>query len=280
MIQLGKTQTLTVTRQSPNGVYLNEKEDASGQEVLLPNAQVPTDAKVGDEVEVFVYNDSKDRMIATRKTPSLQIGEPAVLRVVQTTNIGAFLDWGLDKDLLLPFKQQSGILNEGDEVLVGLYVDKSHRLCATMKLYDMLGSESPYQKGDRVSGTVYRINRELGCFVAVDGKYHGMIPMKELYGNFRIGDTISARVKKVYEDGKLELSVREAAHEEIEGDAQIILDRMKQSGGRLGLNDDSSPEAIKSALNMSKKAFKRAVGRLLKEGVLKITDDGIELLWK
>jgi predicted RNA-binding protein (virulence factor B family) len=241
MIQLGKTQTLTVTRQSPNGVYLNEKEDASGQEVLLPNAQVPTDPKSGTK--------SKSLSTTIRKTADrdaentdLQIGEPAVARVVQTTNIGALPRRGTGQDLLLPFKQQSGNLNEGMKFSLGFMSTRAIGCGATMKLYDMLSSESPYQKGDRVSGTVYRINRELGCFVAVDGKYHGMIPMKELYGNFRIGDIINARVKKVYEDGKLELSVREAAHEEIEGDAQIILDRMKQNGGRLGLTTTALPK--------------------------------------
>ena len=280
MIELGKIQTMEIIRETPIGLYLNVKEEPNEDDILLPNNQVPRGARIGDEIDVFVYNDSKDRMIATLKSPKLKIGESATLKVIEVNDIGAFLDWGLEKDLLLPFKEQLGIVSEGDEVPVTLYVDKSDRLCATMKLYDQLSCESPYRQTDRVRGVIYRINRELGCFVAVEGKYHGMIPTKEMYGIFRVGDTIDARVKKVHEDGKLELSVREAAYAEIEGDAQKIIDRLKQNGGMLKLNDNSSPEAIKSELNMSKKAFKRAVGRLLKEGAVKITDDGIETVWK
>lgn len=280
MIELGKIQILEVTRQTPNGVYLNTRLEKNVEDILLPKNQVPQDLKIGDAIEAFVYRDSEDRLVATVKKPKITIGELAVLKVVETTNIGAFLDWGLEKDLLLPFKEQEAELKKGDERLVGLYVDNSNRLCATMKVYNLLSTESPYKNNDRVRGIVYSINMQYGYFVAVDNKYHGLIPDKEAYGNYAVGDTVEARIKKVRSDGKLELSVREAAYKEIEGDAQKILNLLKLRNGKLQLNDNSSPEKINSELSMSKKAFKRAVGRLMKEGAITSTDEGIEALWK
>ena len=280
MIELGKIQTLEVIRQTPIGVYLNTRLEKSAEDILLPKNQVPQDAKIGDVLEVFVYRDSEDRLIATLKKPKITLGgELAVLKVVEATNIGAFLDWGLEKDLLLPFKEQETQVKKGDECLVALYVDNSNRLCATMKIYNMLSTDSPYKNNDRVSGIVYSINMQYGYFVAVDKKYHGLILDKEAYGTFAVGDTVEARIKKVRSDGKLELSVREAAYKEIETDSQKILNLLKARNGKLLLNDNSSPEKINAELNMSKKAFKRAIGRLFKEGAIKITDEGIEALW-
>ena len=278
MIELGKIQTLEVIRQTSIGVYLNSKNEKAKEDILLPQKQVEPELKIGDNIEVFVYKDSEDRIIATVKKPKITIGPLAVLKVVETTAIGAFLDWGLEKDLLLPFKEQECELKKGDECLVALYIDKSDRLCATMKIYNMLSSRAPYRKNERVSGIIYSINMQYGCFVAVDNKYHGLILTKEMYGNFAAGDKVDARVKSVRPDGKLELSVRETAYNEIESDAQKILDLLKARGGKLRLNDDSSPEAINSELGMSKKAFKRAVGRLMKEGVVKTSTEGLEML--
>ena len=280
MIELGKIQKLEVIRQTPIGVYLSSRDDKSSEDILLPKNQVPQELEVGDDIEVFVYNDSEDRKICTVKKPKLAIGELAVLKVVETTKIGAFLDWGLEKDLLLPFKEQEGDVKKGEEYLVALYVDKSNRLCATMKIYNMLSSASPYKKNDRVHGIIYSFNNQFGYFVAVDNKYHGLILNKEIYGNYAIGDNVEARIKEVRTDGKLELSLREAAYDEIEGDAQKIINQLKLHNGKLQLNDNSAPEKIKAELNMSKKAFKRAVGRLLKEGAIKLTEDGIETTWK
>lgn len=280
MIELGKMQKLDVIRFTPNGAYLNSKSDKSEADILLPQNQVLPDTKIGDELDVFVYKDSEDRIIATVKKPKLTLGELAVLKVVEITKIGAFLDWGLEKDLLLPFKEQTGEIKPGGEYLVTLYVDNSGRLCASMKVYTLLASSSPYKEKDHVHGIVISISSEWGCFVAVDNLYHGLIYTKEIYGNPAVGDKIDARVKKVKPDGKLELSMREPAYKEIEGDARLILEKLKSNKGTLLLNDSSSPERIKSELNMSKGAFKRAVGRLLKEGAIKITDEGIETAWK
>ena len=279
MIELGKIQKLEVIRKTPIGVYLNLKNDKNKDDVLLPKSQVPQNIEPGEEIEVFVYKDSEDRMISTLRKPKLTIGELAVLKVIETTNIGAFLDWGLEKDLFLPFREQVGRITKGGTYLVGLYVDSSDRLSATMNIHHHLSIKSPYKENDRVHGTVYDISKELGVFVAVDNKYQGLIPVKELYGNFTKGDNIEVRIKKIRPDGRLELSLRREAYNEIEGDAQKIMDRLKSSGGSLPINDNSSPDHIKAELNMSKAAFKRAVGRLLKEGAVKITDNGIEKPW-
>ena len=280
MIELVKKQTLEVMSISPLGALLNSKNEKEEAEILLPKIQVPEGIEAGNDIEVFVYKDSADKTVATVKEPKLQLGELAVLRVAEITKIGAFLDWGLEKDLFLPFKEQTGAIRKDGKYLVALYVDSSDRLCATMKIYSRLSSESPYKVKERVQGTVYDINNEFGCFVAVDNIYHGMINKSEMFGNCAVGESVSARIKKVRADGKLELSLREPSHKEIEGDARKIFEILKEGQGRLKLNDSSPPEQIKAQLGMSKSSFKRAVGRLLKEGVIKITDDGIETSWK
>ena len=280
MIVLGKIQNLQAARESEHGMYLNTPDGEHWEEILLPKSQVPEDLSIGDMIEVFIYNDAKDRMIATVNRPKLTLGETAVLKVVDITDIGLFLDWGLERDLFMPFKERIGHPNEGDECLVALYIDKSDRLCATMKIYDYLTTDAPYKKNDWVSGTIYSEHPQYGYFVAVDGRYHGMIPHKEMYGNYRIGDVIEIRIQQVRDDGKLELSLRRPAYAQIEGDAKKILDLLQESDGVLPMNDKTDPEKIKSELSMSKKAFKRAVGRLLKEGVIEITDDGIRMTWK
>ncbi len=280
MIELGRIQTLEIIRKTQIGVYLNSKNDKRHIDILLPKSQVPDDVEVGDEIEVFVYKDSEDRMISTVRKPKLTLGELAILKVVETTNIGAFLDWGLEKDLFLPFREQVGKVTKDSSYLVGLYIDNSHRLCATMNIYNLLSSESPFKENDRVRGTIFGISKEVGAFVAVDNKYHGLIPNKELYGSFVQGDNVEVRIKKVRTDGKLELSLRKETYNEIEGDAQKIMDKLKLGGGVLLINDNSSPELIKSELNMSKGAFKRAAGRLLKEGAIEFTNEGIKLTWK
>jgi uncharacterized protein len=280
MMELGKIQVLEVIRQTPIGMYLNARNEKSKDDILLPKSQVPEELKIGDDIEVFVYNDSEDRIISTVRKPMITLGELGVLKVVETTDIGAFLDWGLEKDLLLPFKEQEGEVKKGGEYLVTLYVDKSNRLCATMKVYEKLSCKSPYRNNDRVHGIIYSFNPQYGYFVAVDNKYHGLILLKEAYGSYSIGGKVDARIKKVREDGKLELSERESAVDAIEGDTKIIQDMLKKRGGKLDLNDNSSPEKINEELHISKKAFKRAVGRLMKEGAIKTTDEGIESLFK
>ena len=274
MIELGKKQKLTVVKKVEFGVYLAEEAGAQ-ERVLLPKKQVPEGTAVGDQIEVFVYKDSKDRLISTVQEPKVQLGGLAVLKVSETGKIGAFLDWGLEKDLLLPFREQTRRVREGEEVLIALYTDKSSRLCATMNVYRYLEQQSPYKKDDRVRGTVYEISREFGAFVAVDNRYSGLIPRRDFHGEVRIGDVIEARVTAVHEDGKLDLSVREKAWLQRDEDAEMILGVIGEYGGVLPFTDKASPEIIERELNLSKNAFKRAVGKLLKEGKIEITERSI-----
>ena len=283
MIKLGEKQKLTVVKKVEFGVYLSpekvERDAAKNGEavekVLLPAKQVPADCNIGDELEVFIYRDSQDRMIATTREPALVMGSVAELKVAQVGKIGAFLDWGLEKDLLLPFKQQTKRVKQGDTVLVSLYIDKSQRLCATMNVYENLRADSTYQKDDKVTGRVYEISDNFGAFVAVDNVYSALIPKKEMYGEIAVGDDITARVVKVHEDGRLVLSVREKAYLQIEKDAQAVLDLLESYAGSLPFNDKAAPEVIKYETGMSKNEFKRAVGNLLKQGKIEITERSI-----
>lgn len=276
MLKLGEVQELTVVKQVDFGVYLAEgaQED---DKVLLPARQTPEGTKPGDCLSVFLYRDSADRLIATVNMPRLVLGQTALLRVAQTGKIGAFLDWGLEKDLLLPFREQTYPVEEGEECLAALYIDKSGRLCATMKLYPYLRTDSPYQKDDRVKGIVYEISRNFGAFVAVQDTWSGLIPKKEIYGELKPGDRITARVTGVKQDGKLDLSLREKAYVQIGTDAEKVLDALEKRGGSLPFNDKASPETIRQEMQMSKNEFKRAVGHLLKEGKITITDAAIVL---
>jgi len=277
MIELGKIQKLKVIKTTSIGVFLNDS-DTNENAILLPKKQVPAFVDVGDEVEVFVYRDSKDRIIATTNRPKITIGELAALKVVEITSIGAFLDWGLEKDLFLPFTEQKGKVRKGKKYVVGLYVDKSNRLCATMDISKMISTDSPYKKDDWVEGIIYRIVPEIEAFIAVDGKYEGLIPKQEFIGKYYIGDKVKVRVSNIKEDGKLDLSLKEKAYKQIDEDALFILSELERKGGKLYMNDKSDPGQIKKELNMSKGAFKRAVGRLMKEKKIKQTDEGIELL--
>ena len=276
MLKVGETQTLIIEKQVPFGVYL--AEEGGEERVLLPKLQVPAGAAVGDKVEVFLYRDSEDRMIATCRRPKLQLGQVGWLDVVQVARIGAFLDWGLDKDLLLPFREQPRTrVREGQEVLVAVYLDKSGRLCATMNVYPYLRTDSPYTAGDQVTGTVYETSRNFGAFVAVDSIYSALIPKKELVRDIRIGETVSARVTAVKADGKLDLSIREKGYLQMDTDMARILARLQADGGTLMLSDKSSPEEIREQMGMSKNEFKRAIGHLYKEGKIVIEKDRITM---
>ena len=247
MIELGKMQTLTVLRIKDFGVYLGHEGEK--ESVLLPRKQVPQGTKEGDEIEVFVYKDSMDRIISTTRRPLLVMDEMAVLTVKEKTRIGAFLDWGLEKDLLLPFKEQTVPVRRGEHCLVALYLDKS---------------------------TVYRVNPEIGVFVAVDNRYFGLIPKKEIYDNYRTGDQVNARVTEVRSDGKLNLAVRDKAYLQMDTDSETILNAMESFGGYLPFGEKAEPDKIKRELKMSKNAFKRALGHLLKEGKIEIGENRIE----
>ncbi|MCD8366198.1 MAG: S1-like domain-containing RNA-binding protein [Clostridiales bacterium] len=277
-MKLGEIQTLTVVKLLDFGIYLAEHPEDDDR-VLLPARQVPSGTRLQDKLSVFLYKDSKDRLIASTREPRLTIGGIALLRVAQVTRIGAFLDWGLEKDLLLPYKEQLRNLHEEDEILVTLYIDKSDRLCATMKgLYHLLRTDHAYQKGDTVSGRIYEFSRDFGTFVAVDDQYSAMIPGFEDTSRFKIGDVVSAAVTKVKEDGKMDLTIRGKAYTQIDSDASEVLQLIREYGGVLPFNDKASPEIIKREAHMSKNAFKRAVGHLYKERKIEFTEKGIRLI--
>lgn len=274
MMKLGEKQILTVVKKVDFGVYLGSDEER----VLLPKKQVPEGLEPGDPVEVFLYKDSSDRLIATTNEPKITMGKLAVLEVADVGRIGAFLDWGLEKDLLLPFREQTVKVEKKDRCLVGLYVDKSGRLCATMKVYPMLRTDSPYQKDDVVKGTVYGVSREYGVFVAVDNQYSALIPRKDVYGKMTIGQSVEARVTAVKADGKLDLSIKHKIPEQMDEDARKIMERIEGSGGELLFTDKADPELIRAEFGMSKAAFKRAVGKLLKERKIKIDEEQGKIL--
>lgn len=275
MIELGKIQTLYMVKRASFGVYLNDEPGKREDSILLPKKQVPREMQMGDAIDVFVYKDSEDRLIATTNSPKLTLGELAELEVVSLSSIGAFMNWGLEKDLFLPFKEQTQTVREGKKYLVTLYVDKSQRLCASMKIYSILSSDSPYKKDDHVTGRIYDMNENLGAFVAVDDKYHGMIPMKELHKKLYIGDQVNARVVRVREDGKLDLSLREKAYLQMDADCQLIMETIESYDGVLPFTDKANPAVIQRELGLSKNAFKRGVGRLLKQERIEITPRGI-----
>lgn len=270
MLRAGERQELEVVKKVNFGVYL--AESAGGEDrVLLPGKEAGADVKIGDRFTVFLYRDSMDRLIATRREPLLTLGRTAVLKVRDVTKIGAFLDWGLEKDLFLPFHEQTVRVCPGDECVVALYLDKSGRLCATMKVYPYLCKNSPYQVNDQVRGRVYELSRNFGAFVAVDNRYSGLIPRYEVTDELRVGVTVRARVTGVKEDGKLDLSIREKAYIQMDEDADYVMQVLGEYEGVLPFDDKAAPEVIQREFGLSKNAFKRAVGRLLKQGKVEIS---------
>lgn len=277
MLKIGEKQILRIDKQVPFGVYLTG--DVPNERVLLPRSQVPEGAAIGDELEVFLYKDSEDRLIATRKEPKLTLHQVGYLTVIQVSRIGAFLDWGLDKDLLLPYHEQPRErVKEGQIVLVAVYLDKSERLCATMNVYPWLRTDSPYQTGDQVTGIVYETSRNFGAFVAVDSIYSALIPRRELVRELKAGEIVQARVTSVKPDGKLDLSIREKGYLQIETDVETVLRMLNEGGGVIPFTDKASPELIREKTHMSKNEFKRAIGHLLKENRIIIEEERIVLI--
>ena len=278
MIEVGKMQRLTVAKLVSFGAYLEAGTGSHSDNVLLPANQLPPDVEPGDALDVFIYLDSEDRVIATRKKPLAQVGELAYLKVVEKSTVGTFLDWGLEKDLFLPFSEQIYRIDEGKSYLVGVYLDKKGRPCATLKVEKFLSTDSPYKQNDIVDAVVYSTRRDIGSFAAVDKRYAGFIPEQDAFFPIKVGAYLKLRVAKVLDDGRLTLSTRQLAHKQMQDDAAMILEFMRRNDGALPLNDKSHPGAIKRYLHMSKKAFKRAVGRLLKLRLIEQTEWGIRLL--
>ena len=261
MIQLGKTQCLNIIKKTDFGVYLGTEDD----KVLLPKKQVPEDIEIGDALTVFVYRDSSDRLIATTNTPKIELGGLARLKVSEVSSIGAFLDWGLEKNLLLPYREQTTHVNTGDEYLVALYIDRSNRLAATMKVSRYLQTTDKYVKDSAVSGTVIGIKPEHGIYVAIDDKYYGFITRNEMSDDIKIGDVVHGRVIKVREDNKITISIHQKAYIQMDEDSTLIYNKIVELGGSLGFTDKADPEVIKKYFNMSKKAFEEGKGCYYRE---------------
>ncbi len=274
MIEVGKIQTLSVIRSKDFGIYLGDKKDTE-ETVLLPRKQVPEGLKAGGEIEVFIYRDSEDRKIATVHRPYVTVGNIGVLKAVSVSDIGAFMDCGLERDVLLPFKEQTTKVEKGKEYPVYMYVDKSERLCLTMRLYSHLNLNPPYKKNDYFKGIIYEFKEHMGAFVIVDNQYSGLIPKSELFHEVHVGEHVEGRILNVREDGRLDLSTRRPAYLQMEVDSETVYRRMEELGGKLPFTDKASPERIRQEFDMSKSEFKRAVGRLLKEEKIIITDSEI-----
>ena len=278
-IIVGKQQTLVIKRFLDFGAFLGF--EGAAEVVLLPKKQVPAGAREGDALSVFVYRDSEDRMIATVREPLAMVGDIAYLEVKTVTKIGAFLDWGLEKDLFMPYKETEGNVKSGDRVLVYVYTDKSDRLCATMKLYDHLSpvTQGEFVKDEAFHGYVYRMNPDVGAFVAVEQEgryYYGLIPKPQVFRNYRAGERVEGRVVRVRPDGKLDLAVRDKAYKQIESDAEAILKKIDEYDGELPFSESASPEIIKRELNMSKNGFKKALGHLYKEEKIVIGEKSVK----
>jgi predicted RNA-binding protein (virulence factor B family) len=278
MIKIGKRQKMKVNNIASIGVYMDAETDNPKDNILLPNNEIENmEVAPGDYLDVFIYRDSEDRLIATLRKTYAVVGALSKLEVVDLTEIGAFLDWGLNKDILLPRGQEEGKIKLGNKYLVGLYEDKKGRLSATMQIYKFLLPCKDYKANDLVSATVYRIQKDIGIFVAVDDRYFGLIPKSECYEEYEVGQELELRVIRVREDGKLDLSPRALLHQQMDKDAEKLLEKMKLYRNIFPLNDKSSPDKIEKMLGMSKKAFKRAMGNLLKNGLVTKTEDGFKI---
>lgn len=277
MFKIGEIQKAYVNRFSDFGAYLSNEQNGD-VEVLLPKKFVPKIIEVDDEIEVFIYHDSEGRLTATTQTPLLTLGRIGLLEVVGSIKNGFFLNMGLDKDLYMPYNETKGHPQKGRKVLVKVILDQNNQLSASMKIFNHLEDAKHFKIGEHVKGTVYEIKPEMGAFFAIEDRYHGLIPKHEIYKEIKEGASLEARITKVRDDGKVNLSIREKAAVQINSDLDVIIKALELSNGVLYLNDESEPEDIKRKLNLSKRAFKRAVGRLLKEGKIQIFEDGIRLL--
>lgn len=275
MLFLGKYNTLTVERETSVGLFLSEPE---GEEILLPNKYVPSEAAPGDELRVFVYTDSEDRPIATTLTPKVIRNEFAWMQVKDVSEYGAFLDWGLEKDLFVPFKEQRERMEVGEWYLVFLYLDqRTDRLAATSKWNKHLDNERLIvREGDEVNLIVAE-RTDLGYNVIVNHYHKGLVYYNQVFKKIALGDSLTGYVAAIREENKLDISLEKPGYARVEPNAGRILDLLKSEGGFLNLSDNSSPEEIQKRLEISKKTFKRAIGGLYKQGIIEIEEDGIRL---
>lgn len=282
MIQIGKYNTLTILRDTKVGLFLGNPDDNidGNSGILLPNKYVPEHFNIGDEISVFVYLDHEERPVATTLEPYILLNEFALLRVNYVNQIGAFMDWGLEKDVLVPFKEQARPMEKGKRYLVFLYIDnKTNRLVASSKLNQFLKNENlDIAVGDAVDLIVSHIT-DLGINVIINEQFKGLLYKNEVYDeNIRTGDRLQGFIKTIRPDNKIDVTLQKQGYQNVEPNADLIMQELRASRGFLRLNDNSHPEDIKTVLKMSKKTFKKAIGALYREKLIEIKEDGIYLI--
>jgi len=275
-MNIGKVNSLKVSRDTPHGLFLVDEE---GEDVLLPGKYLRGDEKEGDYIDVFIYNDSEDRIVATTEVPKILLDQFAVLKVVDVNKFGVFLDWGLDKDLLVPFKEQNKKMVLGKQYVVRMYLDDdTDRLVATAKIKKFLSNDQlKIKEKDKVNLTVFN-KSELGFDVIINNEHLGLIYRNEVFTPIEIGDQLVGYVKHIREDGKIDVSLQPDILTHLDNSSEVILNALKANDGILHISDKSSPEAIYEAFHMSKKSFKKAVGILYKRRMVALDGEQITLL--
>lgn len=275
MIEIGQYNTLKIVRDTSVGLYLSDGK----QDILLPNKYVPKKFEMGDELAVFVYLDQEERMVATTLKPYIKLNEFAYLRVSFTNKFGAFMDWGLEKDLFIPFREQARPMEKGKRYLVFMYLDhETNRLAGSSKISQFLDNENlTVEEGEEVDLIVSHIT-DIGINVIINERHKGLLYKDQVYQDLRTGDRLTGYIKTIRPDNKIDVSIQQSGFAGIEPNAELILEELKASRGFLRLNDNSHPEDIKTVLKMSKKTFKKAIGTLYKQKLIEIKEDGIYLV--
>ena len=272
MLEIGKYNRLEVKKLSAIGAYLvSEMGD-----ILMPTKYVPEGLHPGEHIKVFIYLDSEDRLIATTLTPKAQVGEFALMEVKDTGSVGAFLDWGLEKDLLVPFSEQPRTMKIGEKYLVRVYLDRSDRIAASAKIGKYLETRHNLKLGEEVQLTFYEFG-DLGAKVIINGRFQGLLFKSELFGKFEVGASVKGYVAKIREDGKVDVSLRKGGGQNTAEGKEGFLNQLRAAGGFLPVGDKTPPQQISAQFKMSKKSFKALIGNLYKQGVIEITKDGVKL---
>ena len=276
MIDIGKNNSLEVLRQVDFGFYLGDDED---NDVLIPQKYVTEDLKIGDNIDVFIYKDSEDRIIATTLEPYARVDEFAYMEVKDVNSTGAFLEWGLEKDLLVPFREQSGNVQVGHWIFVYVYFDpRTERIAASMKITEFVEKEEIDLVEKQEVNLLIGRKTDIGYNVIINHLYEGLIYDNEIFKKVSPGDRTTGFVKKIRPDKKIDIGLEKEGYDGVEPNAGVVLENLRFNGGFLSLNDKSDPNEIKEQLGMSKKIFKKAIGGLYKEKVIRIEDDGIYLI--
>lgn len=275
MLQIGVYHTLKIDRETKVGLFLTNGKD----DVLLPNKYVPNDFTIGDDLTVFVYLDHEERPVATTLKPLITLNSFAVLKVNYINKFGAFLNWGMEKDLFVPFKEQARPMEKDKRYIVTMYLDKqTGRLAASSKINQFLDKEPlDVEVGQEVDLMVSHIT-EIGINVIINGKFRGLAYQNEVFETVSPGYKTKGYIKTIRPDGKIDVSFQKQGFEAIDDSSQQVLEALKQNDGVLRLNDNSHPEEIKSVLKMSKKTFKKAIGSLYKQKLIDINNEGIQLV--